>query len=234
MRARRTVALLLAGSLVTLGGCSDDDSAPVSEGKTPEEVMTLAKTSLDEASGVQLSLEADELPAGVNAISAAEGVGTHAPAFDGILTVVLGTQAFDVPVIAVDDVVYAQLPLVPGWSDDIDPADYGAPDPAQLMSTDAGFSSLLPATEGVEEGESVRGGANNDEVLTEFTGTVPGDVVSNVIPSATGDFDATYTISAEGELRTAELTGVFYPDTEPMTYTIGFDDYGTEQDITAP
>ena len=71
-------------------------------------------------------------------------------------------------------------------------------------------------------------------MLTEFTGTVPGDVVSNVIPSASGDFDATYTISAEGELRTAELTGVFYPDTEPMTYTLGLDDYGIEPDITAP
>ncbi len=102
------------------------------------------------------------------------------------------------------------------------------------MSPETGFSSLLTATDGVEEGESVRGGANNEEVLTEFSGTVPGDVVSNVIPSASGDFDAVYTISAEGELRTAELTGVFYPDTEPMTYTLGFDDYGTEQDITAP
>lgn len=232
MRARRTVALLLAGSLLTLTGCSDDLAA-VSDGRTPDEVMALAKTTLDETSGVQFTLEADELPAGVSAISAAEGVGTHAPAFDGVLTVMLGGQVFDVPVIAVDGVVTAQIPLVPGWSP-VDPAEYGAPDPAQLMSTDAGFSSLLPATIGVEEGESVRGGANNDEVLTEFTGTVPGDVVSNVIPGASGDFDAIYTISAEGQLRTADLTGVFYPDTGPMTYTIGIDDYGTEQDITAP
>lgn len=232
MRARRTVALLLAGSLLSLAGCSDD-SSPVSDGMAADEVMALAKRALDDTSGVSVTLEADELPDGVTAISAAEGVGTHAPAFDGTLTVVLGGQAFDVPVIAVDGTVWAQVPLVPGWSD-VDPAEYGAPDPAQLMSTDAGLSSLLTATDGVEEGESVRGGENNDEVLTEFTGTVPGDVVSNVIPSASGDFDATYTISAEGELRTADLTGVFYPGTEPMTYTIGFDDYGTEPDITAP
>lgn len=236
MRSRRTFALpvigLATGVLLTLTGCSDDASS-VSDGKTPDEVMALAKKTLDETSGVSLTLEADALPDGVSAISAAAGVGTHAPAFDGELTVMLGPQAFDVPVIAVDGLVYAQVPLVPGWSD-VDPADYGAPDPAQLMSTDAGFSSLLPATDGVKEGESVRGGANNEEVLTEFSGTVPGDVVSNVIPSASGDFDATYTISAAGELRTAELTGVFYPDTEPMTYTIGFDDYGTEPDITAP
>jgi lipoprotein LprG len=30
------------------------------------------------------------------------------------------------------------------------------------------------------------------------------------------------------------LTGVFYPGTDPMTYTIGFDDYGTDKEITAP
>ena len=30
------------------------------------------------------------------------------------------------------------------------------------------------------------------------------------------------------------LTGVFYPNTESMTYTIGFEDYGTEKKIAAP
>lgn len=231
MRTRDGFVLLAVGPLLALTGCSGDSSS--GDDTTPDEVLTLAKTTLDETSGIQLTLKADQLPAGVTAISGASGVGLHPPAFEGTLTVVLGGQAFDVPVIAVDGSVFAQIPLTPGWSD-VDPAEYGAPDPAQLMSTDAGFSSLLPATEGAEAGESVRGGANNDEVLTEYTGTVPGDVVSNVIPSASGDFDATYTISADGELRTAVLTGVFYPDTEAMTYTIGFDDYGTEQDITAP
>lgn len=48
------------------------------------------------------------------------------------------------------------------------------------------------------------------------------------------DFDAAYTINAEGELRAAVLSGAFYPDTESMTYTLAFEDYGTEPDITAP
>ena len=50
-----------------------------------------------------------------------------------------------------------------------------------------------------------------------------------MIPSASGDFDATYTINEDGELREAVLTGVFYPDTASMTYTLAFEDYGTEQ-----
>ena len=34
--------------------------------------------------------------------------------------------------------------------------------------------------------------------------------------------------------RLPVLTGVFYPDTEAMTYTLGFEDYGTDKEIAAP
>jgi lipoprotein LprG len=231
---RRTPLLVAVAALVAvaLAGCSDDQKS-VSDERSLDEVMELAKTTLDETSGVSLSLKTTDLPAGVTGVKEATGVGVHPPAFDGSLTVVLSGTDFNVPVIAVDDTVYAQIPLTPGWSD-VDPAEYGAPDPARLMSPDAGFSALLPATEDLEEGESVRGGEDNREVLTELTGTVPGDAVSNILPGAEGDFDATYTITADGELREAVLTGVFYPNTESMTYTIGFEDYGTEKKITAP
>ncbi len=232
-RRHRRLLALTAVPLLVLTGCSGDDDTPGGGDATPEEVMELAKKTLDETSGVRMELRTEELPTGVTGISAAEGVGTHDPAFDGTLTVIIGGQPFEVPVIGVDGTVYAQIPLTPGWSD-VDPAEYGAPNPLELMSTDAGFSSLLTQTEGLEEGESVRGGENNSEVLTEYTGTLPDTVVSNVIPSASGDFDATYTISENGELRTLEMTGVFYPETDPITYTLEFDDYGIEPDITAP
>lgn len=228
----RTPALALAAASLVLSGCSDSGES-VADGKSPEEVLELAKTTLDETTGVTVSLRTDDLPEGVTGIKAAQGVGTHPPAFDGAITVVLSGTDFEVPIVAVDGKVYAQIPLTPGWSD-VDPEEYGAPDPARLMNPDEGFSSLLPATVDPEEGDSVRGGSDNTEVLTEFTGTVPGDVVSNVIPSASGDFEVTYTISADGELREAVLTGTFYPGTDEMTYTIGFDDYGTEKEITAP
>jgi lipoprotein LprG len=217
---------------LTACGGSDDGGGGGSDA-TPEEVLAAAKTNLDETSGVNLTLSTDNLPDGVTGVEKAEGVGTHAPAFEGTITVVLSGQAFEVPVVAVDDKVYVQLPLTTGYQD-IDPAEYGAPDPARLMSTDAGFSALLPATTDLEKGDSVRGGADNKEILTEYTGTVPGNVVKNVIPTASGEFDATYTITDDDELRTAKLTGVFYKDSDPMTYVVTFADYGTEKDITAP
>jgi lipoprotein LprG len=235
-RARRapaavTVALTVVLSAV-VGGCSGDDGSS-SDDRTPEEVMELAAKNLDETSGVSFELSAEDVPEGETVLKAATGVGTNAPAFEGDITVVLSGADFDVPVVAVDGKVYAQLPLTTGFSV-VDPAEYGAPDPARLMSSEDGFSTLLPATEGLEKGETVRGGEDNKEVLTEYTGTVSGEQVANIIPSAEGEFDATYTVSDDGELRRAVLTGVFYPDTEPMTYTVDIDDYGTDQEITAP
>ena len=228
----RPLATVLCASALLLTGCTSESPAE-EQGLTPEQVLEKAKQTLDETSGVRLTLTTDALPDGVSGVTRAEGVGTHAPAFDGTLTVVLGGATFDVPVVALDGVVHAQVPLVPGWQE-VDPDEYAAPDPAQLMSTDAGFSSLLTASEEVEEGESVRGGDDNAEVLTEYTATVSADAVDNVIPSAEGDFDASYTVTAEGELRQAVLTGVFYPGSESMTYTIGLTDYGSEPTITAP
>lgn len=229
----RALGILTATALLVLGGCSSDESSAEREDQGPDQVLALAKQTLDDTSGVRLALVADELPPGVSGVSRAEGVGTHAPAFDGTLTVILGGASFDVPVVALDGVVHAQVPLAPGWQE-VDPAEYGAPDPAQLMSTETGFSSLLTASEDVEEGESVRGGEDNSEVLTEYTGRVDAEAVSPVIPSAEGDFDVTFTITDEGELREAVLRGVFYPNTGPMTYTMTLTDYGVEPTITAP
>ena len=228
----RVVSALLAGvTALAVSACSGSDGGGSQE--SPEEVLAAAQATLDATSGVQLDLTTTDLPSEVNGLVDATGIGTHAPAFEGTISVTLSGQAFDVPVVATGGKVYVQLPLTPGWQD-IDPAEYGAPDPAQLFAADGGFSSLLAETTDLEEGESVRGGVDNKEVLTEYTGTVAGDVMTNFIPTASGDFDATYTITDDNELREAELTGTFYEDAPSMTYTVTFEDYGTEKDITAP
>ncbi len=88
----------------------------------------------------------------------------------------------------------------------IDPGDYGAPDPADLMNPDGGLSSLLTAAQDVEAGKQVRDGK---VVLSSFTGTVPGKDVAAVIPSAkeSATFDATFTVTDQDELAKAVLTG---------------------------
>ena len=232
-RARRAAALALAPLLIlALPACSGDDE-PKAQAKTPEEVVAAAQQQLTETSGVQLTLATEDLPEDINAVQKAVGVATDAPAFEGTLTVILSGQPFDVPIIAVDDKVWAEIPLTPGWQD-VDPQDYGAPDPAGFLSADDGFAAILGATTGLEKGESVRGGAGNDEILTTYSGSVPGEVVDRVIPGASGDFTVSAQITDEDELRQLSLTGVFYEGSDPNTYTVGFEDYGTTKDITAP
>ena len=224
-RARRAAAPLAALLLaLPLTACSGSEE-PGEDSADPAEVMAAAKTTFDETSGVRITLSTDDLSEGVDGLLRAEGVGTHDPAFDGSIVVRYAGIEPTVP-------VYAQVPLTIGWSE-VDPAEYGAPDPAGLMDADTGFSSLLVETEGLEQGEQVRGGTDNRDVLTTYTGTVAGDVVSGIIPSATGDFDATYTVSDDDELRSMELTGDFY-GAGSMTYSITFADYGAEPSISAP
>lgn len=231
MSSTRSLSLVAAATAaaVLLAGCSGSNAEA---DQTADEVLAEAKTTLDETSGVHLSLATEDLPPSIDGIVSATGVGTHAPAFEGNLKVAGGGITADVPVVAVDGTVYAQLPFTTRYAE-VDPTDYAAPDPAALMKPEGGLSSLLTAVEGVEEGDAVRDGS---DVLTEYTGSVPGDVVAGIIPSASPDgaFDATFTVSDENVLRSAVLTGPFYPKVGDVTYTIEFTQYDVTEEITAP
>jgi lipoprotein LprG len=226
-------ALLPGGLLAGCSGGGDDDKATAA---SPTEVLAQAKRSLDTTSGVQLGLTSKDVPGSSNALLSARGVLTRAPAFDGTIVVQIAGLKPEVPVVAVGGKVYAQLPLTTGWQD-IDPADYGAPDPAALMSPDQGLSSMLTSTTGVRKGDSVRGGEGNKEVLTEYSGTLPASSAAVVVPTVKGTVAATYTIADASEgarLRSAVLTGDFYGTGTDETYTVTVDRYDVEKDITAP
>ncbi|WP_203335612.1 LppX_LprAFG lipoprotein [Nocardioides limicola] len=220
----------LSGVLLVLllSSCTDDPAPAIS----PASVLAQAKERIDATSGVQLRITSDGLPRGVQGLAAAEGVLTRAPAFEGTVDVVFAGTQVQVPVVAVDDTVYVQLPLVTGWSD-IDPSAYGIPDPSTFLDPEQGLATLLTDATDVTETGSVRGGEQNREVLTEYAAVLPEEAVRRFLPTATGDVDASFTISG-GELRDATLTGVFYPDAAPMSYVITFVDYDVAQEITAP
>ncbi len=232
---RLATAVLPLALVVTLAACSGDDANDGDkDGATPSEVLNGAAQRLAGTSGAHFTLETSSFPDGTTGVVGAEGDITSAPAFDGTLTVRLSGTDFQVPVIGVDDKVWAQIPLTKGWSD-IDPADYGAPDPSRLLGAEHGVGALLTATEDVERGKTVRGGENNRERLTTYSGTVDGDTMQDVIPSSTGDtFDVVYRIDSDGDLSEVDMTGVFYPDTDEMTYRLEVTDLGLERTITAP
>jgi lipoprotein LprG len=233
-----TAPVVLGLALGALSGCSDDgdkDGGGSKDGASATEALAAAKKTLDETSGVVISLSTKDLPNGVTGITSATGTGIHPSAFEGTFKLSVNGLPADADVIAVDGKTYAKNSLLlPEWTP-IDPSTYGAPDPAKLMEPDGGFSGLLASAEEVEAGDSVRGGEDNKEILTEYTGTISSDAVAALIPDAAGDFTFSYTISDDDELREAVLKGAFYgEDNGDVTYTLTLDDYGTEKDITAP
>jgi lipoprotein LprG len=233
-RSRR-LALLVTGLLLASGlaACSGGGS---DSAKTPDEVFAQAQQRLAETAALQLSLSTDDLPKGVEGLVSADGYATDAPAFDGTVKLVYSGFTPEVPVRAVDGKVFAQLPFTSSWSE-IDPSDYGAPDPALLVNGDQGFGGLLDLATDPQKGDSVRGGTGNKEVLTSYTAEVPGDAVKKVMPSADsdGDFAAEFQFTDSGEIRVMSLTGVFYAGKPSLTYTVEFSDYSKDaREITAP
>lgn len=221
------VALTLAASLAA---CSGGDKA---DDVDPGEVLAAAQKQLDETSGVRLSLRTSALPDGVDGVLDASGIGTHDPAFEGSIKVLFNGLTADVPVVAVGGKVYAKLPFGGSGFDEINPKDYGAPDPAGLLDRKTGVARWLTAATDVKEGGQSREGK---QVLTDYTATIPGKDVAAVIPSAddTATFPTTFRIDDDNRLVSARITGPFYGGKDPVAYTLSLSDYGTDKDITAP
>lgn len=211
--------------------CGDEDPT---KGRTPKQVLAAAQKSLDETSGINFSIASDDLPEGITTLKKATGTLTRKPAFEGTLTVpVMGTEA-QVDVVSVDNVVYAKLPFTTSFQK-LDPADYGVPDPAALIAPDSGISSLLASTEGLKIGKSVRGGADNKEILSTYTGTLPDTAVKKILAGAAGEFDVTYIINDSDELTEATIKGHFSGAGEAAySYTIDVSEYGVEKEIAKP
>jgi lipoprotein LprG len=234
-RGRLTAVLgvLLAAVLLlsACGGGGDDKASPKS--KTPTEVMTQAKKLFDDASSVHLELATDSSPpSGANGVLGATGDITHDPAFKGDVKVVLSGLTATVPITAVGGKVYAKLPLSTSYAT-IKPSEYGAPDPADFADPDNGLSALLTQLDGLKKGKQTRSG---DQILTSYTGTLPGSAVKKIIPSASSKetYDTAIGVDEKGYARTVKITGVFFSAGDDVTYNVKLSAYDAGVEITAP
>jgi len=226
--AVRKLVLTAVALIVVLAGCTGE-SGPTPSDLSPEERLAEAERNLDAADFISFTLKATSLPDGLEGLLSAKGTGTHAPAFTGEVQVQSSVD-LTAPLIAVGGTVYAKLPFV-GWSV-LDPADYGAPDPADLLAREGGISSLLAATTDLREGDSERTG---EQVLTAIDGTLPGTAMQSVFPSAgSEDFTVNYTLTDGNDLSGVQVTGPFYPDAADVTYRIDLDVDADSVDIQAP
>lgn len=226
---RLAVVATVVALVLSLAACGGSTHA-----LPPDQAVGQAKQHLDQTPGVHFTLTSSDVPSGVTAVTAADGTLTRAPAYQGTITVPIHGLSVKVAVISVGGRTWAKLPFVADYQQ-INPADYGAPDPGSLLDPDTGISSLLPATTGITAGASHRGGEGNRSVLTDYHGTVPGATMAHVIPGSSGTFDATYTIDDQGYLSQAVLTGHFNGGAQPAnTYTVTVSAYGTTQKISPP
>ncbi|MDD9349724.1 LppX_LprAFG lipoprotein [Mumia sp.] len=226
-----SLALLLSTVFLAVAGCSGDDGTD-EPARDPGERLAAARAVLDDAESIKLDLATKSLPSGVTGLLEAKGTGTHAPAFEGDVKVSLKGVPVNAEVISVDGTVHAKTGFAPDFLP-IDPASIGAPDPATLMRTDGGVSSLLTETDDVStDGESRDG----RDVLTTISGTIDGAVVRGLIPTAQAGatFDATYRLTDDDVLRDITLEGPFYKDVEPVTYTVAVTASDDAVEITAP
>jgi lipoprotein LprG len=225
------VAVVLA---VALGAsaCTGEEKRAEAKGQTPAELLASARTRLETSPSVSFTLESAGLPGKAVGISGARGTGRFTPpSFKGTLNATINGVTGAVDVIAVEQDVFMKF-FTPGYNP-IDPADYGAPNPAQLFDTRAGITSLVDRTQGVEKAATVRDGA---DVLATVKGTLPGEAVADLLVAGdrAATFDVTYGITDRGgELRTVVLSGPFYQGAS-STYTLRLKRLDQPVEITRP
>ena len=222
---RHAALVALTAATLSLTACTDSSDDEPKGSKVGDGPLAQAQQKLIDTSGVDVTLTTTKLPRGVNGVRRLTGTLTAAPAFDGKVGVRVNDLTATLPMVAVDGAVYAQLPYTETYAE-VDPAAYGAPDPAELLDPDHGLAGWLGSTQGAEKSEDG----------SVVTGTVPGDVVAGAIPSAAanGTFRAEWRLDDDGLLEDAQITGPFYGKAADVTYTLDLGEYDLSPDITKP
>jgi lipoprotein LprG len=227
---RRRSLLAVAGVAVALAGCSGDDETP---SRPPAERLAAAKAAFDAAGTVALDLTSRDVPPRENGVTAAKGSGVIDPAeprFGGTITGTIEGVAGTVDLICIGETAYLKF-FTPDYVEtDLDTLE--APNPALFFDPATGISSLLTEAAAPRSGGQTRAGS---EVLDKVEGTLPGRRIEDLfhLGDGTGTFAVTFGLTPKDQLRTASLTGPFFPGTT-ATYVLTLTDYGKPVAVTRP
>ena len=222
-------ALVMAAALTA---CSGGDKQAGVKKLTAAEQLASAKAKADAATSMHLTLRSSGIPETANGVLAADGSGTHAPAFKGTLDARIAGFAAKVEVVAINSLLYLKLPFTTEFTE-ADPKEFNAPNPALMFAKEGGITSLMTATTNLVEGEATRSGA---DVLRTITGKLPGASIVKLLNfgDAAKTFDVTYGITDPGgELRSVTLVGPFFKNAT-STYVLTLDKYGAPVEISKP
>ncbi len=218
--------------MLGLTACSGSDGDSPADTSKLQARLATAKQHIDSAETINISLATPKIPSGVSGLLSAKGQGNHSPAFEGEVIVITGGTSLGADVIAVDGKVLAKTSFSPVYLS-IDPETLKAPDPASLLDKTNGITQILVKTTKLSDGGQSRDGA---DVLTTIKGTLPGSIVSSIIPTADVDaaFKVTYRLDNDDVLRDATLSGPFYGNGGDVTYTVTLKTSDTPVTIEAP
>lgn len=231
---RRPVLLAVAGATVgaalALSGCSGEDEAPT---RAPAERLAAAKAAFDGAETVALDLTSRDVPPRENGVTAAKGAGVidaAEPKFQGTITGTIEGVAGTVDLICLGETAYMKF-FTPDYVE-TDLSTLNAPNPALFFDPATGISSLLTEATGAKDGGRTRAGS---EVLTKVDGTLPGQRIEDLfhLGDGTGSYEVSFGLTEADQLRTASLTGPFFPGTT-ATYVLTLTDYGKPVEVTRP
>ena len=230
---RRPLALLAGaatGAALLLAGCSGGDDAPA---QSPTEQLAAAKVAFDAAKTVQLDLTSRDVPPRVNGVTQAKGAGVidpTTPKFQGTITGSIKGVAGTIDVIAIGEDTYLKFFTPDYVKTDLDTIN--APNPAMFFDPETGISSLLTQTADPKADGQTRSGT---EVLDKVSGTLPGSTIEDLfhLGDGTGTYSVSYGITDADQLRTASLTGPFFPGVK-ATYVLTLTDYGAPVEIASP
>ncbi len=230
-RALLATVVLAATALLGTAGCSGGST--VAPQLSPAERLAAAKRVLDDARYLQLTLSSKDVPADVNGVTGATGVGVVSstePKFQGSITGTVRGISGTIDLICIGDTAYMKF-FTPDYVP-TDLATLNAPNPSVFFNPDKGVSTLLSDVSDPAKGQQVRSG---DEVLDRYTGTVPGTRIKQLfmLGDGTGTYTVTFGITAGNQLRSAVMTGPFF-GTSTATYTLRLTSYGTAVEITRP
>lgn len=225
-------AVAATSALLLLAGCTGSQTDDTDDTEALQERLSAARATLDEAPTVLVDLSTEQVPDGVSGLLSANGRGTHEPAFEGDVKVSTGGATLSAEVVAIGDQVWAKTSFAPTFLT-IDPATLKAPNPAALLQVEGGITEILEQTTGLTQGDRSRDG---ETVLTAIEGTLPGDVVATILPSAPAEatFDVVYRLTDDDELVDATMTGPFYGDGTDVTYAVELTTSDEPVEITEP
>jgi lipoprotein LprG len=215
---------------LAVAGCGGGGKAKPAD---PLALLRQAKAAIDATSAVHFVLAGSQIPSGADGVTSGEGDAVRPDSFQGSLTVSGAGLTGTVKVISAGHVVWAKLPLIPGYHK-INPKDYGFGDPGQFIDASTGLSSLLATpTSATYDGQTRVDGV----VLDRVKATLPGPPVAALLGSA----DSKAPIAAElgidpgsHEIRSVVLTGPFFSATQPSTFTLTLSKYGESVKVSAP